>query len=101
MHGMTGRRRTNAAARSTKVARTKAGRAHKPAAGVVRIPVALDERLTRLARQTGRSKSYYARKAIERLINDTEDYMLAAAAAKAARKTYSSAAVRRLVGVED
>src|SRR5438874_12288164 len=101
MHGMTARQRAKPAGRSTKSRRVKGERPPKPAAGVVRIPVALDERLTRLARQTGRSKSFYARKAIERLVEDTEDYMLGVAAAKAPRRTFSSAEVRRLVGVED
>jgi RHH-type transcriptional regulator, rel operon repressor / antitoxin RelB len=101
MHGMTGRQRTKPAARSTKSAAAKGGGARKPVAGVVRIPVILDERLTRLARQTGRSKNFYARKAIERLVDDTEDYMLGVAAAKASRKTFSSDEVRRLVGVDD
>ena len=38
---------------------------------------------------------------IERLIDDTEDYMLAVASAKASRRTYSSDEVRRLAGVDD
>jgi len=101
MHGMTGRQRTKPAARSRKAAHAKGESARKPVTGIVRIPVALDERLARLARQTGRSKNFYARKAIERLVEDTEDYMVGAAEAKAARKTFSSDEVRSLVGVGD
>ena len=52
----------------------------KQAAGVVRIPVALDERLTRLALKTGRSKSYYARK----------DYQNAMTAFAEGYKTYKA-----------
>ena len=67
----------------------------KVAAGVVRIPVALDERLTRLARKTGRSKSYYARKALETFIEDTEDYLLAVASYEASKKTVSLDELRK------
>lgn len=48
--------------------------------GVVRIPKALDERLSRIAARTGRAKAYYARKALERYLGDMEDLLLAAAA---------------------
>ena len=73
----------------------------KTAAGVVRIPVALDQRLTLLAHKTGRPKSYYARKALERFIEDTEDYLLAEASYRASRRTYSSAEVKKLLGLDD
>jgi RHH-type transcriptional regulator, rel operon repressor / antitoxin RelB len=65
------------------------GRTKKQPAGVVRIPVTLDERLTRLAHKTGRSKSYYARKALETFLEDTEDYLLAVASYESSKKTIS------------
>ena len=37
----------------------------------------IEERLDALAKKTGRSKSYYAREAILRHIEDIEDYYLA------------------------
>ena len=37
----------------------------------------IEERLDALARKTGRTKSYYAREAILRQIEDIEDYYLA------------------------
>ena len=37
----------------------------------------LDERLARLAKDTGRSKSYYVRRAIEDWLEDYEDYLIA------------------------
>lgn len=46
----------------------------------MRIPEALDERLTRLTARTGRAKAYYARKALERYLEEMEDHLLAAAA---------------------
>ena len=76
-------------------ARAAEAKAPKQAAGVVRIPVALDERLTRLAQRTGRSKTYYARKALETFIEDTEDYLLAAASYESSKKAISLEALRK------
>ena len=73
----------------------------KQAAGVVRIPVALDERLTRLAQRTGRSKSYYARKALETFIEDTEDYLLAVASYESTKKTVSLEELRKKYKLQD
>lgn len=38
---------------------------------------AIDERLSRLAERTGRTKTYYVREAVERHIEDLEDAYLA------------------------
>ena len=43
----------------------------------VRLPPEIEQRLDALAKKTGRSKSYYAREAILRQIEDIEDYYLA------------------------
>ena len=43
----------------------------------LRLPPEIEERLDALAKKTGRSKSYYAREAILRHIEDIEDYYLA------------------------
>ncbi len=43
----------------------------------LRLPTDLEKRLDELARKTGRSKSYYARLAIEEFLQDQEDYLLA------------------------
>lgn len=43
----------------------------------VRIPKELDQRLARLARETGRTKSYYARRAIAWWLEEREDYLIA------------------------
>jgi RHH-type rel operon transcriptional repressor/antitoxin RelB len=42
----------------------------------IRLEPDLDRRLARLARKTGRSKSYYAREAIRQYLEDREDYLL-------------------------
>lgn len=47
---------------------------------MVRIPRALEDRLARISQRTGRAKSYYASKALERYLEDMEDHLLAAAA---------------------
>jgi RHH-type rel operon transcriptional repressor/antitoxin RelB len=81
---------------------TRPGKGHaKQAAGVVRIPVALDERLTRLAHKTGRSKSYYARKALETFLEDTEDYLLAVASYESSKKTVSLEDLRKKFKLQD
>ena len=88
------------AAAGGRVARSKA-RLPRQAAGVVRIPVALDERLTRLAAKTGRSKTYYARKALETFLEDTEDYLLAVASYESSKKTISLEELRKKFKLQD
>jgi RHH-type rel operon transcriptional repressor/antitoxin RelB len=43
----------------------------------LRLPPDIEERLEALAKKTGRTKSFYAREAILRHIEDLEDYHLA------------------------
>jgi RHH-type transcriptional regulator, rel operon repressor / antitoxin RelB len=43
----------------------------------LRLPPQIEKRLDNLARKTGRTKSFYAREAILRHIEDIEDYHLA------------------------
>jgi RHH-type transcriptional regulator, rel operon repressor / antitoxin RelB len=43
----------------------------------LRLPPEIEKRLDTLAKRTGRSKSFYAREAILRHIEDIEDYHLA------------------------
>ncbi len=43
----------------------------------LRLPPDIEKRLGALAKKTGRTKSYYAREAILRQIEDIEDYYLA------------------------
>ena len=46
----------------------------------VRLDKPLEERLEKLANKTGRTKTWYARKAIETYLDDIEDAALAAVA---------------------
>ena len=43
----------------------------------LRLPAKIEKRLDALAKKTGRTKSFYAREAILRHIEDLEDYHLA------------------------
>jgi RHH-type transcriptional regulator, rel operon repressor / antitoxin RelB len=43
----------------------------------IRLPVDIEARLTRLAKKTGRTKTFYAREAILEYIEDLEDLYLA------------------------
>ncbi len=45
----------------------------------IRLPPDLENRLQELARKTGRTKSYYATKAIREFLEAEEDYLLALA----------------------
>jgi RHH-type rel operon transcriptional repressor/antitoxin RelB len=50
----------------------------------IRLEPELEERLDSLAKETGRSKSYYARQAIRQYLEDREDYLKGIAALEAA-----------------
>ena len=43
----------------------------------VRLNPRLEDRLERLAKRTGRSKSMYIRRALEEFLDDQEDYLIA------------------------
>jgi RHH-type rel operon transcriptional repressor/antitoxin RelB len=59
----------------------------------------LEERLDRLAKQTGRSKTFYACEAIEQHLEDLEDYYLALEAAKSPGRVYSAEEAKRELGI--
>jgi RHH-type rel operon transcriptional repressor/antitoxin RelB len=67
----------------------------------IRLKPVLERRLSRLARKTGRTKTFYAAKLIEENIDDLEDRYLAEARLEKRGKTFTSAQVRRQLGVED
>ncbi len=71
----------------------------------IRLPDDLDRRLEFLARQTGRTKTFYILKALVEWIDDLEDYYLAADVLERIREgkenSYSSAEVRRDLGLGD
>ena len=71
----------------------------------IRLSNEIEGRLAFLASQTGRTKAFYLRELIERGLDDIEDYYLAADVLERVRKgeepVYSSAEVRRYLGLED
>jgi RHH-type rel operon transcriptional repressor/antitoxin RelB len=77
--------------------------AHMPT--TVRLRPEIEERLDAIAAETGRSKAHYLREFIEQGLEDLEDYRRAAAALERYRrgeeKTYSSAEVRKYLGLDD
>ncbi|HLW82273.1 MAG TPA: DUF6290 family protein [Candidatus Acidoferrales bacterium] len=52
----------------------------------IRLPQSIEKRLERLARRTGRTKTYYAREAILEHLKDLEDLYLAEGALERIRK---------------
>ena len=52
----------------------------------IRLPAEIEARLERLAKETGRTKSYYAREAILEKIEDMEDVYLAEQVLERVRK---------------
>lgn len=68
----------------------------------VRLPEDIDKRLSVLAEQTGRPKSYYVRQAIEEFLEDQEDYLLAVQRLeKSGRRLSMDEVEEKLLGLED
>jgi RHH-type rel operon transcriptional repressor/antitoxin RelB len=70
----------------------------------IRLPDAIEKRLSRLAKLTGRTKTFYAREAIQRHLEDLEDLYLAEKRLKALRsgrsRAFSLDEVERDLGVD-
>jgi RHH-type rel operon transcriptional repressor/antitoxin RelB len=67
----------------------------------VRLSEDTEARLMLLSERTGRSKSYYIRKAVESFLEDKEDYLLAMARLEQSNARIPFETVRRLVELED
>ena len=66
----------------------------------IRVNQNLETRLEHLCDQTGRSKSYYVRQALENFLEDKEDYLLGIAALERKESTISLAQLERQLGLE-
>jgi RHH-type rel operon transcriptional repressor/antitoxin RelB len=66
----------------------------------VRLDKKLEAKLDKLARQTGRSKSYYAREAIKQFLEDREDYLRGIAVLERREPTISLDELERRLGLE-
>jgi len=71
----------------------------------IRLPEAIERRLEKLAKRTGRTKTFYAREAILRYLEDLEDVYQAERVWERVRtgkeKTYSLDEVRKRLGLDD
>lgn len=69
----------------------------------LRISADLEQRLAALAERTGRTKSFYARRAIEEYIDDLEDHFLAEEVMRAnnAQENISLGQLKELYGLDD
>jgi len=65
----------------------------------VRLEPELERRLARLAKKTGRSKSYYARQAIRQFLEDREDYLLGIRVLERNEPTLSLEELERRLGL--
>ena len=66
----------------------------------VRLDPTMDEKLSRLAQETGRSKSYYVKQAISDFLDEREYYLLALAVLERGEPSRPLADVRRELGLE-
>lgn len=71
----------------------------------IRLPPEIEDRLDKLARKTGRTKTYYAREAILEYLDDLEDVYLAerryAALIAGRSRTSTLEEVERALGLAD
>lgn len=65
----------------------------------IRLDKETEERLTRLAKKTGRTKTFYAREAILEHLEDLEDYYLAIEALQSPGQIYSREEAKRELGL--
>lgn len=67
----------------------------------VRLPGSIDRRLDNLARKTGRTKSFYVKKAILEFLEDRQDYLLGLARLEQSTGRISLKEVARELGLDD
>lgn len=65
----------------------------------IRLDQNTEKRLENLAKSTGRSKSYYLRKALEKHLEELEDYYLGMQSLEESTKTYSKEEVKNELGI--
>ncbi len=65
----------------------------------VRLSQDLEQRLTMLSSKTGRTKSYYVKKALEQYLEDQEDLMLAVARSNEPGEFYTLEEAKNFLGI--
>ncbi|MGD0987192.1 MAG: ribbon-helix-helix protein, CopG family [Candidatus Sulfotelmatobacter sp.] len=66
----------------------------------IRLEPELEQKLNSLARETGRSKSYYAREAIRQYLEDHEDYLRGVAALERREPAITLDELERRLGLD-
>ncbi len=66
----------------------------------IRLDPELEAKLESLAKETGRSKSYYARVAIRQFLEDREDYLKAIAILERNERTITLEELERRLGLD-
>ena len=66
----------------------------------VRLDPTMEAKLSKLAAETDRSKSYYVKQAIQEFLEDREDYLLGIAALERAEPRTKLADVRKELGLD-
>jgi len=67
----------------------------------IRLPKDIEDRLDKLAKQTGRSKTFYAREAIVEHLDDLEDIYLATERLKDPAKRWTQDELEQDLGLDD
>jgi RHH-type rel operon transcriptional repressor/antitoxin RelB len=67
----------------------------------IRLEPELEQKLDSLAKETGRSKSYYAREAIRQYLEDREDYLKGIAALERREPTITLEELERRLGFSE
>jgi RHH-type rel operon transcriptional repressor/antitoxin RelB len=67
----------------------------------IRLSNETEQRIIDLANRTGHTKSFYVRKAIERFLEDEEDYLLAVSRLEENNTRIPFEEIKRLVEMED
>jgi len=65
----------------------------------IRLDSKIEQRLERLAKMTGRTKTFYAREAILEHLQDLEDYYLAADAIREPGRIYTAEEAKSALGL--
>jgi RHH-type rel operon transcriptional repressor/antitoxin RelB len=66
----------------------------------IRLDPSFEDKLNNLARETGRSKTYYVKQAIGNFLEELEDYLLALAVVERDEPRKSLAEMRKDLGLE-
>jgi RHH-type rel operon transcriptional repressor/antitoxin RelB len=67
----------------------------------IRLKPAIERQLSRLAKETGRTEDFYARKLIEENLEELEDQYLAEVRIEKRGRSYTTAQVRTKLGLDD